>query len=69
MAIYVINSMEQKVTKQDLESVLRIMNFYNRNDGYIGFVDTKLMFFDAKPESIGGAYITKKEIEQAITEY
>lgn len=61
--------MERKVTKADLESVLRTMLFYNRADGYMAFVENKLMFFDANPESIGGAYITREEIEQAIKEY
>jgi hypothetical protein len=63
------NKEEKKITLQELKDILNVMNFYNRNRGFMGYdlVGT-LRFFDGEP-SDGGIYITKEDIKEFINDY
>lgn len=62
---------KRKVTKNDLQYVLDIMIFYNRKEGYMDFIDNKLMFFDSDPKinGIGACHITLNEIKEYINTF
>lgn len=55
-----------KVTKTDWQHILETMLFYNRKEGYVDFVDDKLMFFDSDPKlnDVGACHVTLGEVKE-----
>jgi len=59
---------KQQVTKADLQSIMKQMIQYNREDGFMAFVGTKLTFFDSEP-SFGAAPINRTDLARYIDEF
>lgn len=64
-------TVETKVSKEDLERVRDTMVRYNRTSGYMDMVDGKLTFFDGNPalNGVGAAYVTMDDINTWIADY
>jgi hypothetical protein len=56
------------IVKKDWENVLKTMNQYNREGGFVDFVENKLTFFDSCPciNGVNGFYVTKNEVIKYI---
>lgn len=60
---------ETKVSLEELQSILKTMNQYKRECGFISVEPQgKLKFYDAEP-SFGGAFVTKSDIINYINQY
>lgn len=64
--------MSNKISKVHWQNVLRTMEFYRRNEGYID-IDKggALQFFDSPPavDCIDGMYVTKEQVKDYILNY
>lgn len=63
--------MHKQMTKGQWQNVLRTMEFYKRNSGYVDLVNTKLTFFDSDPclNDVSGMYVTIEQVKKIILEY
>lgn len=73
--------MEEMMTMKDVhlsevcllewEQMLEIMEFYNRNEGYVDKINGKLEFFDEDPHinGVGALKVTKDEVKQHIKDF
>lgn len=60
---------QKKITLSEWEDVLRIMNRYNRDAGWVDNENLeKLTFFDSAP-STGGCYVTREDVQEYIKSY
>jgi hypothetical protein len=59
---------EDKLTVEEVESVLQTMQFYRRLSGYISRnAEGRLLFYDSEP-SFGGCYVTIEQIKDIINQ-
>tara|TARA_R110000868_G_scaffold400073_2_gene674213 strand:- start:295 stop:486 length:192 start_codon:yes stop_codon:yes gene_type:complete len=63
--------MDYKITKQDWQKVLKIMNQYNRDYGFVNIVDGKFTFFDSNAiiDNVGSFYVTKSDVNNFLLNY
>ncbi len=54
---------EDKLTDNEIHSVINTMVFYNRTDGYIARISGRITFFDMMP-SYGAAPITLEQLQK-----
>jgi hypothetical protein len=62
----------KKVSKAHWQNILRTMEFYNREDGYIDFDKGGILqFFDSPPslDGVDGMYITRQQVKEYIYNY
>lgn len=61
--------MRRKITKDDWQSILRIMDKYNRDDGWVALIDDDFVFFESDLNGCHAMYVTRSDVEQNIEEY